>query len=58
MGTTRERAVSVSVTKLPGTSHWEIQLASVLAFQEERERGDRLADEWSRELDVLGAPPD
>jgi excisionase family DNA binding protein len=42
--------------KLPGSSHWKIPLASVLAFEEERERGDRLADEWSRELDALGAP--
>jgi len=44
--------------KLPGSSHWKIPLASVLAFEEERERRDRLADEWSRELDVLGAPPE
>jgi excisionase family DNA binding protein len=42
--------------KLPGSSHWKIPLASVLAFEQERERGDRLADEWSRELDALGAP--
>jgi excisionase family DNA binding protein len=44
--------------KLPGSSHWKIPLASVLAFEEQRERGDRLADEWSRELDALGAPPE
>lgn len=42
--------------KLPGSSHWKLPLASVLAFEEERERGDRLADEWSRGLDALGAP--
>jgi excisionase family DNA binding protein len=44
--------------KLPGSSHWKIPLASVLAFEEQREGGDRLADEWSRELDALGAPPE
>jgi excisionase family DNA binding protein len=44
--------------KLPGSSHWKIPLASVLAFEQERERGDRLADEWSRDLDALGAPPE
>lgn len=42
--------------KLPGSTHWKIPLSTVLAFEEERERGDQLADEWSRELDALGAP--
>ncbi len=44
--------------KPPGSSHWKIRLASVLTFDEERERRDRLADEWSRERDALGAPPE
>lgn len=44
--------------KLPGSSHWKIPLASVLAFEEQRERGRELADEWSRELDAMGAPPE
>lgn len=44
--------------KLPGSSHWKIPLESVLAFEREREHGDRLADEWSRDLDALGAPPE
>ena len=44
--------------KLPGSSHWKIPLASVLDFEQEREHGDRIADEWSRELDELGVPPE
>jgi excisionase family DNA binding protein len=44
--------------RLPGSSHWKIPLASVLAFEQERERGRELADEWSRELDAMGAPPE
>ncbi|HEX4837961.1 MAG TPA: helix-turn-helix domain-containing protein [Solirubrobacteraceae bacterium] len=44
--------------KLPGSSHWKIPLASVLAFEEDRERGRELADDWSRELDAMGAPPE
>jgi excisionase family DNA binding protein len=42
--------------KLPGSTHWKIPLTSVLALEEDRERGRELADEWSRELDALGAP--
>lgn len=44
--------------KLPGSSYWKIPLASLLAFEQERERGRELADTWSRELDALGAPPE
>lgn len=44
--------------KLPESSYWKIPLASLLAFEQERERGRQLADRWSRELDALGAPPE
>jgi excisionase family DNA binding protein len=44
--------------KLPGSSHWKIPLTSVLTFEEDREQGRELADEWSRELDAMGAPPE
>lgn len=44
--------------KLPGSSYWKIPLASVLAFQERRDAGDRLAAAWSRDLDALSAPPE
>jgi excisionase family DNA binding protein len=44
--------------KPPGSSHWKVPLASVLTIDEERERGVWLADECSRELDALGAPPE
>jgi excisionase family DNA binding protein len=42
--------------KLEGSSYWKIPLASVLAFEEERERGRELAAQWSRDLDAMGAP--
>ena len=42
--------------KLAGSSYWKIPLASVLAFEERRAEGDRIAAEWSRELDAMGAP--
>jgi excisionase family DNA binding protein len=42
--------------KLPGSSYWKIPLASVLAFEEDREEHERLTAEWSRDLDALGAP--
>ncbi len=42
--------------KLPGSSYWKIPLASVLAFEERRVESDRVAAEWSRDLDAMGAP--
>jgi excisionase family DNA binding protein len=42
--------------KLPGSSYWKIPLASVLAFEERRAESDRVAAEWSRDLDAMGAP--
>jgi hypothetical protein len=39
-----------------GSNYWKIPLASVLAFEEERERGRELAAQWSRDLDAMGAP--
>jgi excisionase family DNA binding protein len=42
--------------KLPGSTHWKIPLASVLAFEEKRAEHERRTAEWSRELDALGAP--
>jgi excisionase family DNA binding protein len=42
--------------QLPGSSHWKIPLPSLLAFEAERERRRDLTDDWSRELDALGAP--
>jgi excisionase family DNA binding protein len=42
--------------QIPGSTHWKIPLSSVLAFEAERERGDQIADDWSRELEALGAP--
>jgi excisionase family DNA binding protein len=42
--------------KLPGSGYWKIPLASVLAFEERRAKHDRIAAEWSRDLDAMGAP--
>lgn len=41
--------------KLPGSKHWKIPVSSVLAFEQRRGKHERLAAEWSRELDALGA---
>jgi len=43
--------------KLPGSSYWWIPLATVLAFEERRERAGERADAFSRSLDEQGAPP-
>ena len=42
--------------KLPGSNYWKIPVGSVLAFEERRREADRLAADWSRELDAMGAP--
>lgn len=39
-----------------GSSDQQILLASVRAFEERRAEGDRIAAEWSRDLDAMGAP--
>lgn len=44
--------------KLPGSKYWKIPVRSVLAFEERRREADRVASEWSRELDSMGAPPE
>lgn len=44
--------------RLPGSSYWQIPLASVLAFEERRGEGDRVAADWSQGLDAIGAPPE
>lgn len=42
--------------QLPGSNHWKIPLSSLLAFEAEREQRRNITDDWSRELDALGAP--
>lgn len=42
--------------KLANSSYWKIPVASLVAFEERRERGRLRADEFSRALDELGAP--
>lgn len=42
--------------KLPGSNYWKIPLASVLAFEERRNRARELTAEWSRDLDAMSAP--
>jgi len=44
--------------KLPGSSYWKIPMVSVLEFERRRAEADRVAAEWSRDLDSLGAPPE
>lgn len=42
--------------QLPRSSYWKIPLESVLAFEERRAEGDRIASQWSQDLDEMGAP--
>lgn len=42
--------------QMPGSRYWKIPLASILAFEERRERAAREADAFSADLDRLGAP--
>ena len=42
--------------KLANSSYWKIPVATVVGFEERRERGRLRADEFSRALDELGAP--
>lgn len=49
-------AGELEARKLPGSSYWQIPLATVLAFEERGRRADEMADEFSRALDALGAP--
>jgi hypothetical protein len=44
--------------KLSGSIYWKIPLASLLAFEERRDRARGLTDKWSRDLDAMGAPPE
>lgn len=44
--------------RMPGSSYWKIPLVSVLEFEKRRTDTDRMAAEWSRDLDALGAPPE
>ncbi|MDW5593416.1 helix-turn-helix domain-containing protein [Conexibacter stalactiti] len=49
-------AGEMEARKLPGSSYWRIPLATVLAFEERRERAGERADAISRSLDEQGAP--
>ena len=42
--------------QMPNSRYWKIPLSSVLAFEQRRERGRRLTDQWSADLDEHGAP--
>ena len=48
----------IEARKLPGSNYWKIPLRSVLAFEERQRAADRVAAEWSRDLDAMGAPPE
>lgn len=49
-------AGEIEAEQVTGSSHWQIPLSAVLAFEERRAEADRSAREWSRSLDELGAP--
>lgn len=47
---------SLEAEQLPGSAYWQIPVGSVDALQKRREEGRRIMNEWSRNLDALGAP--
>jgi excisionase family DNA binding protein len=49
-------AGEIEAERMAGSSYWQIPLSAVLAFEERMAEADRLAGEWSRSLDELGAP--
>jgi excisionase family DNA binding protein len=49
-------AGEIEATQMPGSSHWKVPAASVIAFEKRREQAREQADEFSRELDRHGAP--
>lgn len=49
---------ALEARKLPGSSYWKIPLQSVLALEQRRREADSLADQWSRDLDAMDAPPE
>lgn len=46
----------IEAQKLPGSRYWKIPVTSVLDFERRRAASDRLVEEWSRDLEALGAP--
>jgi excisionase family DNA binding protein len=46
----------IEAERMAGSSYWQIPLSSVLAFEGRMADADRLASEFSRSLDELGAP--
>jgi excisionase family DNA binding protein len=49
-------AGKLEARQLPNSRYWKVPLSSVLAFEARREHGRQLSDQWSAELDRLGAP--
>ncbi len=49
-------AGELEAVQLPGSSHWNVSARSVAAFEERRQRANERANQFSRELDELGAP--
>jgi excisionase family DNA binding protein len=42
--------------QMAGSSYWRVPYASILAFEQRRAASMQQADDWSRELDAMGAP--
>jgi excisionase family DNA binding protein len=49
-------AGELEAEQMPGSSYWKVPLASILDFEERRDRANQQADEFSRSLDEVGAP--
>ncbi len=47
-------AGKLDAEQLPNSRYWKIPLASVLAFEEQRERGRQTVDKWAADMHRLG----
>jgi excisionase family DNA binding protein len=49
-------AGELEAVQLPGSSRWKVSARSVVAFKERRQGANERANQFSCELDELGAP--
>jgi len=49
-------AGELEAVRLPRSSHWKVPARSLIAFEQRRQQANERADQFSRELDELGAP--
>ena len=49
-------AGELEAVQLPASTHWKVSARSLVAFEERRQRANERANQFSHDLDELGAP--